>query len=402
MSKHKIMDFRQKSPYNKTVWTLSLVSLFADLASEMLYPVMPGYLRGIGFSVLMIGFIEGFVSFFSGISKGYFGNLSDSTGRRLPFIRGGYFLSALSKPLLALGSLPLYILFIRTLDRLGKGLRTAPRDALLADASTPETRGRVFGLHRGMDTLGAALGPLFALFFLSQNPGSYKALFLIAFIPGIISVALLFILKEKRSSSSSARPHFFSYFGYWKRASPSYRRFVIPILVFALFNSADVFLILRMKEVSGSDTQTILAYVIYNIVYALAAFPAGALADRFNYRIILSTGFVLFSIVYFLFAFGNSTPWLIAGFVIYGFYAAATEGLIKAAISNLSNKEEKATALGFHASAESICLLMASILAGLIWASGGPSLTFSISAIVAIFTAIFIYTQKGKTNFSDG
>src|SRR6476659_351234 len=188
---------------NRTVLILSLVSLFADIASEMLYPVIPVYLIEIGFSVLLIGILEGVANFTAGISKGYFGKLSDQKGLRIPFIKGGYFLSAISKPMMAAFTFPFWIFLARTVDRLGKGLRTAARDALLSQNASPETKARVFGFHRAMDTLGAAIGPTLALVFLIFYPHQYKNIFLIAFIPGIISVLLVFFLMEKKVPTST-------------------------------------------------------------------------------------------------------------------------------------------------------------------------------------------------------
>jgi MFS family permease len=169
--------------------------LFADVASEMIYPVLPLYLNEIGFKIFWIGVLEGFAGFTAGISKGYFGKMSDEKGVRLPFIRIGYFLSSISKPIIALIAAPLWIFFSRAVDRLGKGVRTAARDALLSQQTTKENKGKVFGFHRSMDTLGAAIGPVIALIFLVIYPGDYKTIFLLAFIPGIISVLLIFLLK---------------------------------------------------------------------------------------------------------------------------------------------------------------------------------------------------------------
>jgi MFS family permease len=183
---------------NRTVIVLSVVSLFADIASEMIYPVIPIYLKEIGFSVLLIGVLEGVAEFTAGISKGYFGKLSDEKGVRLPFIKSGYFLSTISKPMMAVFTFPLWIFFARTVDRFGKGLRTAARDAMLSQQATKATKARVFGFHRSMDTVGAAIGPLVALTFLYFFPFEYATLFYLAFIPGIISVLLIFLLKEKK------------------------------------------------------------------------------------------------------------------------------------------------------------------------------------------------------------
>ena len=221
----------------KTVVILSVVSLLADVASEMLYPVIPVYLKEIGFSVFLIGILEGVVNFTAGISKGYFGKMSDEKGVRLPFVKLGYLLSALSKPLMAVFVYPLWIFFVRTIDRLGKGVRTAARDALLSQEATPATKARVFGFHRGMDTVGAAIGPVLALLFLFFYPGDYKTLFYLAFIPGMLSILFIFFLKEKKQPVSTlGKGNFFSFFNYWKIANPDFRKVVPGLLLFALFN----------------------------------------------------------------------------------------------------------------------------------------------------------------------
>ncbi|HET6723200.1 MAG TPA: MFS transporter, partial [Chitinophagaceae bacterium] len=243
----------------RTVLILSFVSLFADVASEMLYPIIPVYLKEIGFSVLWIGILEGFVNFAAGISKGYFGKLSDEKGTRLPFVKLGYFLSAISKPLIGFFTAALWIFFVRTLDRLGKGVRVAAKDALISQEATKETKARVFGFNRSLDTAGATIGPAIALVFLLYYPGEYKTLFYIAFIPGIISVLFLFLLKEKKQPVSTLeKGNFFSFFKYWKIATPEYKKLVTGLLLFALFNSSDVFLLLKTKEVIGDDTIKIL------------------------------------------------------------------------------------------------------------------------------------------------
>jgi MFS family permease len=384
---------------NRTVWVLSLVSLLADVASEMLYPVIPVYLREVGFSVLLIGMLEGTVNFISGLTKGYFGKRSDELGLRLPFVKAGYGLSALSKPLLAVSALPLWIFFARSLDRLGKGLRTAARDALLSAQATPATRARIFGFHRSMDTLGAAIGPLLALLLLSLFPGRYSLLFLLAFIPGLLSVLLIFLLREKKQPQSSLkRRGFFSYFGYWKIAPPNYRRLVTGLLLFALFNSADVFLLLKTKEVTGSDTLTIGAYILYNAVFALAAYPLGRLADRIGIPTVFLSGLLVFALVYVLFALAAST-WVIAlAFVLYGLYAAATEGLSKAWIANTGRNSDTATALGLYSSGESIAALLASFIAGAVWTAFGSGAAFLLSAAAALAAWLFFRLRPEEEN----
>jgi MFS family permease len=368
----------------RTIWILSIVSLLADVASELLYPVIPVYLREIGFSVFWIGVLEGIAGFTAGVSKGYFGKLSDEKGLRLPFIKLGYLLSAVSKPMMGMFVYPLWIFFARAIDRLGKGVRTAARDALLSGEATRETKARVFGFHRGMDTAGATIGPALALLYLYYRPGDYRPVFYLAFIPGILSVLCIFLLKEKRQPVSTlGRGNFLSFFKYYRIASPAYRGLVKGLLLFALFNSSDIFLLLKTKEVTGNDTVTIAAYVFYNLVYALTSWPMGKLADKIGTRQVFLAG------LYGGFAFQPSVFAIFALFFLYGIYAAATEGIIKAWITNIAHDRDTATAVGFYTSCESICAFMASLVAGLVWTSFGSTYTFLMTAVVA--GVVFIY-----------
>jgi len=387
---------------SRTVFILSMVSLFADIASEMLYPIIPIYLKEIGFSVLLIGILEGVVGFITGISKGYFGKMSDDNGLRLPFVKLGYILSNVAKPLMAISTSVIWVFFIRTMDRLGKGVRTAARDALLSQEATPETKARVFGFHRSMDTVGAAIGPILALIYLFLNPGDYKNLFLLAFIPGILAILLIYVLKEKRQPKTTVKHSgFFSYFNYWNIATPQFRKVVPGLLFFVLFNSSDVFLLLITKETIGDNFITILgvkfdsgsitiaAYIFYNLVYALASYPMGVLADKLGFKKTILFGFFIFAIVYSSFAFHPSISEIFILFSLYGLYAAATEGVIKAWITNLSQKEHTATAIGFYTSFESICTLLASVIAGALWSFVGSTSTFITTAAVTVF--VFVY-----------
>jgi MFS family permease len=386
----------------RTVLILSIVSLLADIASEMLYPVMPVYLKEIGFTVLWIGVLEGLANFTAGISKGYFGKLSDEKGLRLPFVKLGYLLSTLSKPLMAVFTYPLWIFFVRTTDRLGKGVRTAARDALLSQEATPATKARVFGFHRSMDTVGAAIGPIAALLFLFFYPGNYKTLFYLAFIPGILSILFIFLLHEKKQPVSTLKKgNFFSFFNYWKVATPQFRAVTAGLLLFALFNSSDIFLLLITKETIrngtisvlgntfNSDSITIAAYILYNLVYAFTSYPMGILADKLSFKKIILLGFGLFIIVYGGFAFTPSVAVIFLLFAVYGIYAAATEGVIKAWITNLAEGKNTATAIGFYTSCESLCTLSASIIAGALWTNFGSTSTFLTTAGVAVI--VFFY-----------
>lgn len=386
----------------KAIVLLSFVSLFTDIASEMLYPIMPIFLKSIGFSIVLIGILEGLAEATAGISKGYFGHLSDRIGKRVPFIRSGYTMSALSKPMMAIFQFPLWIFFARTLDRLGKGVRNSARDALLSDESTPETKGKVFGFHRGMDTLGAAIGPFIALAFLYFYPEQYRWLFVIAFVPGIIAILLTWVLKEKKreipTNQEKKKTNFFSFLGYWKNANSQYKFLVIGLLAFALINSSDVFLLLMVKHQGFSDTQMIGLYIFFNLLYALLSYPTGWLADKLGMKRIMVSGFLVFALVYTLFGFATSLIHFIVLFGFYAFYASATEGISKAWISNLVKKENTATAIGFYNSFQSIATLLASSIAGLLWYGFNPTVMFIVSGIGSVLVGFYLMVtmKNGK------
>ena len=380
-----------------TVWTLSLVSMFTDTASEMLYPIMPIYLKSIGFSIVLIGVLEGVAEATAGLSKGYFGKLSDSTGKRVPFVQLGYAFSAISKPMMALFVYPLWIFFARTVDRFGKGIRTGARDAMLSDEATPETKGKIFGFHRSMDTLGAVLGPSFALLYLYYHPQNYKTLFYIAFIPGCLSILTTFFLKDKTSIKVKRATPFFSFIHYWKDSPVLYRKVVFGLLAFTLFNSSDVFLLLKAKQAGLNDIMVIGVYIFYNLIFALCAFPIGIIADKIGLKKIFIFGLSMFAIVYFGVGFSTNVYVIIGLFALYGIYAAATEGISKAWISNITDKKDTATAIGTFAGFQSICTMLASSLAGLIWFQFGAITTFMITAMAtALIILYFIFFIKIK------
>lgn len=380
----------------RNIWILSLVSMFTDVASEMLYPIMPIYLKTIGFSIILIGVLEGFAEATAGLSKGYFGSLSDNKGKRLPFVQIGYALSAISKPMMALFTYPLWIFFSRTIDRIGKGVRTGARDALLSDEATPQTKGRVFGFHRSLDTLGAVLGPLAALVYLAYYPNDYKTLFIIAFFPGVLAIAFTFFIKEKPKEQfkPKTKTRLFDFIKYWKESPANYRKLVGALLVFTLFNSSDVFLLLKIKEAGFNDATVIGVYVFYNLIYALFSYPLGVIADKIGMKKIFISGLVLFAIVYIGMAYAESKMIFIVLFFLYGVYAAATEGIAKAWITNLCKKENTATAIGTYTAFQSIATMIASSLAGVLWFTFNPSATFLVSGIVAIGVSIYISRFK--------
>ncbi len=355
---------------------------------------MPVYLKTIGFPVVLIGILEGVAEATAGFSKGYFGKLSDNMGKRVPFVQWGYSLSAVSKPMMAVFTFPIWIFIARTVDRFGKGIRTGSRDALLSDEATPATKGKIFGFHRSMDTLGAVFGPLLAMLFLYFNPEEYRMLFFIAFIPGLLAIIATRFLKdgkfpEKKIQKSTP---FFSFLKYWKASPAAYRKLVAGLLVFTLVNSSDMFLLLKAKEAGLEDTAVIGVYVFYNFVYALFSFPLGILADKIGLKKVLIAGLILFAIVYFGMAFNTDTYLFLGLFFIYGHYSAATEGISKAWISNISDRKDTATAIGTFSALQSICTMLASSVAGLVWYKFGATAAFLVTAIATALVSVYFLT----------
>lgn len=381
---------------SRTVWLLSFVSLFTDTASEALYPVMPLYLKSVGFSIVWIGVLEGVAEFVAGLSKGYFGKWSDLSGKRVPFVQAGYALSAVCKPLMVAFTAPLWIFFVRATERLGKGIRSAARDALLSDEATPENKATVFGFHRSMDTVGAVLGPSLALVYLYFYPQAYQTLFLLAFLPGLAAIALTFLLKDKTNTLQTQRTSnkisFWVSFTYFRDAPVAYKKLTAGLIGFMLFNSSDLFLLLKLKETGIDDTTVIGIYIFYNLVFAIVSFPIGIMADKIGLKYVLLTGLLLFAVVYAGMAFTQGFYGFIFLFFLYGVYAAATEGIAKAWLSNLVYKKDVATALGAYSSFQSIVALLASSLMGALWVGFGPKAAFLIAAAGVLSAGIFIGT----------
>jgi MFS family permease len=323
--------------------------------------------------------------------KGYFGNLSDKVGKRSVFIVIGYRLSAIAKPLPGIFQNIPTVLFSRVADRTGKGIRTAPRDALLGGYSNGNS-GAVFGFHRGMDTLGAAIGPAIALVFLHYFPSNFQLIFLVAFIPSAIAVAFTLLVKDKPIQSKSGSRK--NYSSFWKSAPKSYKKLLVLITIFSLVNSSDVFLILKSKDVSDSSTLAIFGYIFYNLVYAAASYPLGGLSDKFGKKKIFSFGLIIFSLVYFGFALAPEIELIWLLFALYGIYAASTEGISKAWVSDLILNEQRGSAIGLLTMFSSLSVMLGSLLTGILWDQFGSSVPFLVSAIVSLIIAFLIFFQK--------
>jgi len=373
---------------SRNVFLLGLVSLCTDASSEMIYPLVPLFLtRTLGAPMAVVGLIEGLAEATASILKGISGWLSDRLGRRRPLVMAGYGLAAVTKPLLALAGTWRLVLGARLLDRFGKGLRGAPRDALIADSSAEGLRGRAFGFHRSADQIGAVLGPLLALPLLAAFQQDYRALFVVAFIPAALGVAFLTLVRETgRGRAAGAPLPSFSL----RQATPAFRQFLGITLLFALGNSSDVFLILRAQQLGLSAARIVLLFAAFNLVYVLSAYPAGLLSDRLGRKRLLVAGLGVFALVYLGFALASAPGWLWLLFGVYGLYMGLTDGITRAFVVDLVAADQRATALGFYAMATGLAAFPASALAGLLWQWYGPAAPFLYGAALAALAALLL------------
>jgi MFS family permease len=392
---------QQPSPIrgiSRNVFLLGIVSLFNDISSEMLYPLIPLFLTAtLGAPVAIVGVIEGAAEMTASVLKAFSGWMSDRLGRRLPFVIGGYGLSAVAKPALALaGGWPL-VLVARVADRFGKGMRGTARDAIIAESSDPAQRGRAFGFHRSADQVGAVAGPLLALPLLAFFHQNYRAVFIAAFIPGALGVLLLFLVKETGRGAKAAAelPKF-----RWSETTPAFRRFLFITLLFALGNSSDVFLILRARQLGISASAVMVLYAFFNLIVVLTSFPAGVLSDRLGRKRILVAGFALFAVVYAGFGLASNIAaiWIFYG--LYGLHMGMTEGVSRAFAVDLVSPDHRGTALGLHSLATGATTLAASSVAGLLWNCAGAPAAFYYGAATATLSALLLMTMVSKPTSS--
>lgn len=372
----------------KTVWLLSAISLFADLASEMLYPVLPAFLDGIGMTAAGIGLLEGAAALVAGFGKAWFGSLSDQLQRRNLFVLLGYGLSAVAKPVM--GLLPTLgpVFAARLSDRVGKGMRGGARDALLTAEAPPEHRGKVFGFHRSMDTVGAVLGAAVALAWILAWPTQLDDLFLVAAIPGLLSILFALLLPREPVIPSKGIKPFKGIFRFWGASSQDYRRILLGGVLFALLNSSDILLLLKAGE-SGLSLEAVIGlYLIYNVVYVLASYPLGGLADKIGFKPVYIASVLVYGVSYL--AMGWASGWWehAAVFAVYGCFTAANEGVTKAWLSLHCGKEQKATAIGLFDFSETLAKFVASPLLGLIWVAVSPAWAFGGVGVAALLLAV--------------
>ncbi|OIO02639.1 MFS transporter [Candidatus Desantisbacteria bacterium CG_4_10_14_0_8_um_filter_48_22] len=388
-----------KKELNKNIKLLGWTSFSEDVSSQMNYSILPLFLANIlGVNKAFIGLVEGIAETTASFLKVFFGWLSDRLKKRKIFVVAGYSIGAFSKPFLSIAVKGWHVLGLRFLDRIGKGTRTSPRDALIADSCEERTRGKAFGFHRSMDTAGAVVGPLLAFLFLYFCKFSYRNIFLISVIPAVLAVVLvLFTREQKPQFSPSAEP---AAKGQHKEKdlslSSDLKKFLFVIVIFTLGNSSDAFLILRAGSTGINAAFVPLLWVAFNLAYALSAFPAGVLSDRIGSKRVITCGFLIYAIVYAGFAFVSSAwlTWLL--FIIYGFYYGLTDGVSRAFVSKLVPPEQRATAFGMYHSTVGFLALPSSLIMGMLWDRMGPRIAFLFGSAMAISAVVFFILFKFK------
>ncbi len=374
-----------------------ITSFLTDVSSEMFYPLISLYLVALGSGPEIIGVIEGIAESLASLLKVFSGHISDKIGKRKPLAILGYSSSTIGKVFMFLASSWSGVLLGRITDRFGKGLRTAPRDALIAE-SVKEKRGAAFGLHRTLDTLGAFTGVLIAIWFmrryeLESIKGStevlknylpaFKSLLLLSLIPAILGVIVLFFARETGGGKLSKKLVF-----KWKELPSKLKGFLIVTFIFTLGNSSNQFLLLRAKTIGFSVVSVLLLYLTYNAVYALFSYPAGRLSDRIGRKWIIVIGYLTYGLVYILFSLTKNPLFIYILFGIYGIYMGLTEGVSKALVSDIAPKDLKATLIGLHATLVGIGLFPASLIAGILWQRISPVATFMFGGAMGIIAAI--------------
>ena len=378
---------------NRTVSALGLVSLLSDFASKMVYPLTPIFLTGVlGAPAWTVGIVEGIAESTASILKLYSGWLSDRVGQRKPFAVLGYGLGALSKVGLAVSFGWGHVLGARIIDRVGKGLRAAPRDALIAENCSPQQRGRAFGLHHTLETIGEIVGPLAGFWLLWQFPENYRGVFAIAFIPALLSVlVLLALVKEPQSPRQDvrSRPKFT-----FQGLSPSYRRFLLVVGLFGLGNSSDAFLLLRAQELGFASSQVLLLYAVFNMVEVSLGLAVGNLSDRVGRRPLLASGYLVFALVYLGFAIAPSAAAIWPLFMLYGLYSTLTRGVQKAFVADLVHPDRRGAEIGTFYLVVGLVALPASLVAGWLYTQVGVAAPFYLSAAIAAIAALLLRTVR--------
>ena len=375
------------------VWLLGLVSLLNDVASEAIYPLLPFFLTTLlGATAVSLGVIEGAAEAVSSVLKVISGRLSDRWRRRKPIVVVGYSLSGAARPFISLAGSWWIVFALRFIDRVGKGIRSAPRDAMLADFADQTNRGKVYGFHRAMDHTGAVVGPLLATAFLLAFPDRYRTLFALTAIPGIVTVVLLSLVREEKHphARSAAAPDPESLIPGGKLPK-GLVRYLFVLSVFTLGNSADAFLLLRLTEVAGGPQLIPLFWSLLHVVKMGASLIGSSASDRIGRRPLIATGWSVYAIVYTGFAMSTTLWALLAWFFVYGIYYGCVEGTERALVADFSRAAERGMAFGIYNAVSGIAALVASVVFGVIWNAFGAPAAFASGAAIALVATLLLF-----------
>jgi len=410
----------------RPVWLLGWVSLATDAATEAIYPLLPFFLtRVLGAGAVSLGVIEGAAEGVNSILKIYAGRLADRSRAKRPLVLLGYAVSSIARPFIAVTTGWTQVFAVRMLDRVGKGVRSAPRDAMLATWATAATRGRVYGFHRGMDHIGAVIGPVLASLFLLVYPGEYRTLFALTIIPGAVAVVLIFFIHEAdevRLKPDTTTPNPLEgqpgvpsdvVSGFSRTVTPasrtvtptgrsvnpsgaaglppSFTRFMLVLSLFTVGNSTDAFLLLKLTDAAGTPRFIPLMWAALHVIKATTSMMAGSWSDRVGRRTVIAIGWVVYAIVYGGFAMSTSVTALFAWFLVYGFYFGFAEGTEKALVADLAPAECRGLAFGIYNAVVGAGALVASVVFGLVWSAYGSQAAFGLGATFAFLATALLF-----------
>ncbi|MGE3959927.1 MAG: MFS transporter [Vicinamibacterales bacterium] len=376
----------------RTVWLLGWVSLATDSATEAIYPLLPFFLTQVlGAGAVSLGVIEGAAEAVNSVLKVWSGRVADRWTHKRPLVLAGYSISSLARPFIAITQTWAQVFAIRIVDRVGKGVRSAPRDALLAAEASPSMRGLVFGFHRAMDHAGAVVGPVLATVFLYLYPGEYRTLFALTIVPGLIAIGLILLVREPaRGARGPGQP---------PAALPAdpgplpgdLTAFLFVLALFTLGNSTDAFLLLRLTEAAGSPHYVPLMWAGLHAVKASVSVVAGGWSDRVGRRAVIAVGWCVYAAVYVGFAAATTLPSLLAWFLVYGFYFGFAEGTEKALVADLAPPSSRGFAFGLYNAVLGVGSLLASVLFGVLWTTWGAPVAFGTGAVLALLATALLF-----------
>ena len=379
------------------VWALGFVSLLMDISSEMIHALLPLYLVTVlGTSTLTVGFIEGIAEATAAITKVFSGALSDWLGKRKFLAALGYGLAAFTKPIFPLASTIDWLVTARFIDRFGKGIRGAPRDALVADLSPPELRGASFGLRQSLDTVGAFLGPLLAIAFMWWTANNFVVVFWIAVVPAFLSFSLItFAVREPERPPELRKVHMPLSRAELGRLGSTYWWVVAVAAVFTLARFSEAFLVLRARSIGLAIMWAPAVMIVMNVVYAASAYPAGVLSDKIDRVTLMIAGLVFLFVADLCLALSSNFFGLVAGVALWGLHMGFTQGLLATLVADSAPAELRGTAFGVFNLVSGGALLLASVIAGALWDVAGPQMTFLAGALFTLLTLLGLLSLKG-------